>query len=168
MKFVAFLKPIECWDGLDWIYNLMEDRKTDYQFFLIEAKKAEIARDLAAEEFYKQDMKDGGISYIIGRAFDALCGFEYEEEQEVLDYFGEEDGKIVLEFFEKYGWEDMFNDKVTFGSYGEKKHFVREDRDKFYAFEPENLKKLYKRNIWYDILMMPISKEIKEPKKSRI
>lgn len=169
MKFVAFLKTDVEWDGVDWVYALFEDRGTNVDFFLIEAKTAEIARSLASDEFYQNDFRAGGSERIAERAFDALCGFEYEDEQEIFEYFGEKDGYTVLEFFEKYGWENMFNDKITFyQTWGGNRvgHFTKEDRDKLFGFEPKNLEKLYKRNIRYDILLAPISKEIKEKAKN--
>ena len=169
MKFVVFLGPSEAWDGLEWVYDLSEGKnKTNYQFFLVEAKTAEIARALAAEEFYKDSMRKGGVKYIIEAAFDSLSGFEYEHEQEVFDYFGEKDGKIVLHLFDKYGWENMIEDRVTFYNISsEKLHLTVDERDAIFDFAPETLKKLYLKRIKYDILLMPITKELKDVSKSK-
>lgn len=155
MKYVAFLRPDEHWDGLDWIYNLMEDSASDKDFFLVDAKTPEVVRDLVAEELYATAMRQGGTEYVVEDAFYRLCSFEFEDESEVWDYFGKKDGKTVFEFFEKYTWDAMFDGKIRF--YEE---FNRVDREHFYDFDQENLKKLYLEARRYDILVMPITKTL--------
>lgn len=155
MKFVAFRRPIENWDGLDWIYNLMEDKKFDYDFLLITAPSAAKARDLAIEEFYSQSVRAGGKDYIIEDAFDGFTALEYEDD-ELLEYLGPEDGKTALEFYKKYSWDAFFEDEIRFY-----KNFDVEDRKKFLNFKEENLKKLYQTSTRYSILLLPVTKEIK-------
>lgn len=160
MKYVAFIKPDEALDGLDWIYDLLED-KSEYAFFLVEAKKPETVREKVANELYNRDMKED-IDYVIERAFEGFCGMEYEEDQEIFDYFGEKDGKTVFEFYDKYTWDAFFDDKFSFFGISPKRQaFPKEDREKFSNFDKENLEKLYKRSITSEILVLPITKELK-------
>ena len=159
MKYVAFLAPDEFWHGLDWVYRLMEN-KSDYEFFLVEAKTPNIVLDKVADIFYRRN-KTADAEYIIERAFDAFSGLEYENDQEIFDYFGEKDGKTVFEFYEKYTWDSFIDGKISFYDSSLPKALTAEDREKFFNFDEENLEKLYKKNIKSNVLCLPISKELK-------
>lgn len=157
MKYVAFRKPDIHLDGLDWVYNLTEDRadrQQDYDFFLIDAKSPKAAREIAIDAFYEEDMNRGGLEYIVSDAFNGFCGMEYDNDGEIFQFFGHRDGKTVFEFYKKYTWDAFIDGKITFYE-----GFDPVDRDKFYDFDPENLKKLYRRSTWYDVLVMPITKD---------
>ncbi|MBR2885004.1 MAG: hypothetical protein IKL42_00380 [Clostridia bacterium] len=160
MKYVGFLAPNEVWDGLDWVSDLFID-KSNYDFYLIESKTPQEAREKIAEELYQKDFKKD-VEYVIERAFWGFCSMEYEEDQEIYDFFGEKDGKTVFEFYDKHTWDAFIDD--TFCFYGishKKKPFPEEDREKFSNFDKENLKKLYKIDAISNILVMPIKKELK-------
>ena len=159
MKYVAFWKPDIHLDGLDWVYNLMEDRQQDCDFFLIDAKSPKAAREIAISAFYETAMSQGGLEYIIEDAFVGFCGMEYKDDGEIFQFFGRKDGKTVFELYAKYTWDAFIDGKITFYQ-----GFAPADRDKFYDFDPENLKKLYQRAIWYDVLIMPITKDLSKVK----
>lgn len=150
MKYVAFLKPIKNWDDLDWIYNLMEDKTENRDFFLVEAKTPKQARELVANELYFSTDKDG----VVLTSFNRFCVLDYEND-ELLTFFDEKDSKTAIEFYEKYTYEAFYNGKISFFD-----EFEKEDRDLFYNFDEENLKKLYIQERWYDILVMPITKDL--------
>ena len=160
MKYVAFLDPNESLDGLDWVYNLIENPKDghlgSYDFFLVEAKSPEIVREKVADFLYNKAILNGGTEFIIEDAFGALCGLEYEDDKELFEFFGEKDGNIVLEFYEKYTWDAFIDGKISFYD-----TFSQEDRKKFYNFDKIILEKLYKSSIKYNILVAPITKELK-------
>ena len=156
MKFVAFRKPDIKWDGLDWVYNLMEDKNSPYyDFFLVDTKSAKRAREIVIEEMFNDTMQKHGIECVIERAFDGFTCLEYED-NELLEFLGEKDGKTALGFYEKYGYEAFSTDDFKFCD----PYFAKEDREKFYTFDEENLKKLYSISIWYDVLVMPINKDL--------
>lgn len=154
MKYVAFLKP-GALDGLDWVYNLMEDKNRDYDFYLIDAKDPKEARKIAIDELYKKAIRNGGTEYVVEDAFFALAGLVEAEDEEVFQALGHKDGKIALEFFEKYTRDAFLMDKVRLYD-----DLTGEDVDKFYAFDKENLESLYKQGIWYDVLVMPITRDL--------
>ena len=81
------------------------------------------------------------------------------ENDELLTFFGEKDSKTAIEFYEKYTYEAFYNGKISFFD-----EFEKEDRDRFYNFDEENLKKLYIQERWYDILVMPITKILSNKK----
>lgn len=153
MKFVAFQMPKANWDDMDWLYNLIEDKGFDFDFFLIEAKTAKEARDMALDELFKKALRAGGVEYVIENAFWGFSALEFGTDEELLQFLGEKDGRTALGFYEKYTWEAFADDKVKFYD-----GFAREDQDKFFAFDQENLKKLYKIDLWYHILVAPITK----------
>ena len=144
----------------------MEDRPSDYDFFLIEASSPKAAREVAIQAFFDKAMRQGGTEFIIEYAFEAFSGFEYDDEEEIFQFFGQKDGQTVLSFYEKYTWDAFMDGEVKFY-----KGFAPEDQDKFYSFDIEILKKLYKQGIWYDVLVMPITKDFskgKKPEKAKL
>ena len=105
MKYVAFRKPDIHWEGYEWVFSLIEDdaaRQQDYDFFLIEAKSPEAAREIAINAFYEEDVHQGGLEYVIWDAFAGFCDMEYKNDEEIIQFFGRKDGKTVFEFYEKY------------------------------------------------------------------
>lgn len=161
MRYVAFKKPDAFWDGYDWVYALIEDKDSDYDFLLIDAATAAIARDRAADFFCKQSLREGGIEYIIEDAFLGLAYTSELEDEEILEFYGKKDGKTVLEFYEKYTVDAFLNDQITFGEGNKPVIFDKDDREAFYNFNQAVLEKLFKEAIRLDILVMPITKELK-------
>ena len=162
-KYVAFKNPDINWDGLDWVYNLLENPTNGrfglYDFLLIESETPALARERAAEFFYEKLMRSGGVENIIEEAFMGLRGLELED-GEILNLFGESDGKAILEFYEKYTWDAFMNEDITFYKTHKPLTLDPADRMRFYNFNQENLEKLYKDTIKCDILIMPITKEL--------
>lgn len=159
MKFVACKMPTKKWDDMDWLYNLIEDNNLDYDFFLVEAKTAKEVREMVTNELFEKAWRAGGVEYVIENAFWGFSGLEYDSDEDLIQYLGEKDGRMALYFYEKYTWEAFIDDKIRF--YEE---FEIEDRDKFFEFDKENLRKLYKKDIWMDVLVMPITKVLAKKK----
>lgn len=159
MKYIAFLGPDEWWDGMDWVYALFED-KSEHEFYVFEAKKPDIVRDKMADLLYKKALR-GGIEDIYETAFDGLLGMEFEDD-ELLEYFGEDDGRAVIGFYEKYTYESFADCDISLHGFPGKKQFEKKDIDRFCDFKKENLEKLYKTSIKGYILVAPIKKEFKE------
>lgn len=113
MKYVACWKPDINLDGWDWVYTLTEDRRQNYEFYLIEAKSPKAAREIAVDAFYETAMQNGGLNYIILYAFEAFCSLELEDE-EIVQFLGPKDGKTALEFYAKYTWEAINDGKIEF------------------------------------------------------
>jgi len=157
MKFVAFLMPDMAWDGYDWLYNLIEDQHSDYyNFFLVEARNAEKARELALHEFWEKDVREYGVESLVHIVYESFCELELEDE-ELLQYLGEKDGQAVLKLYEKYGWESFHDNKIDFDD-----TLTKEEREIFYSLDIENTEKLYKERKRYEILLARIDKEIKQ------
>ena len=157
MKFVVFKMPIEAWDGYDWLYNLMEDKNSEYyDFYLVEARKPDKARELVAKEIFEKNIREYGLECVIETVYQSFCDLEPEKDEDIFEVLGEKDGSHVLKLYEKYGWETFYDDKVDFY-----KTLTKEERNIFLTFDMVNIEKLYKKRIWYDLLVMPITKTLK-------
>ena len=120
------------------------------------------ARELAVDRFYRKELNCGDLADLVEGAFRGFCDLEYEDDSDeaVLHFFGDKDGKTVLEFYEKYSWDAFFDEKIDFED-----TFSPEERAQFWGFEKENIEKLYKRYIWSDVLIMPITEVLSEKKR---
>lgn len=156
-KFVGFLLPRKNWDDMDWLYNLLEDHnRKEFDFFLVEARTPDVARDLIVDQVFKKAMKKGGVEFVVEYAFEGLGCLEMEDD-EILEYLGKKDGNTALAFFEKYTFDVFQEDKIGFCD-----GFGAEDQEKFYGFSQENLRKLFKLRRKGDILVARISHELVE------
>lgn len=158
MKFVVFEKPdyIFRLEGYGWLQDLMED-KNKYEFVLVEAKNAIKARETAAEYFYKKDLVSD-LSCIVSLAFYSFSALEFtveKEDEELIKFFGEKDAAVIKKLYDKYTFEAIFDEKIKFYD------LEPEDRESFENLNPENLKKLYIKDKMHDVLVFPITKEIK-------
>lgn len=94
-KYIAFLVPDKAWDGIDYLYELIELRPNNLNFALVTAKNMEQARkkyfldylylDCFCENFIRIDMAADCLEHI----------FESYNKQEIINYFGETDGKTI-------------------------------------------------------------------------
>lgn len=156
MKYVSFIKPILEWDGYDWLYKLSEGQNPPYHdFFLVEAKNPEKARDLVVDEIYKDAIKENGINILMDEVYQGFCDLEFEKDEDIIQILGKKDGIAALKLYKKYGWESFFDNKVDFHN-----TLTRDEREIFYSFDAENVEKLYKQRIRYDVLIMTITKEL--------
>lgn len=92
-KYIAFLVPDKAWDGIDYLYDLIELRPNNLRFALVTAKNMEQARKKYFLECLYSNLLEDDIKNIIA---DSLNNFlESYNEQEIVRNFGEKDGKII-------------------------------------------------------------------------
>lgn len=116
-KYVGFKIPDFAWEGMDWLYDIIENRG-ERKFYLIDATDIDEAKRKLFDEFYKNEWDTMvRLSYATERARHIL---EDDEESELIIKFEEHDAKIITEIFDKY---DEANNKDDF-------HFIDEHINK--------------------------------------
>ena len=92
-KYIAFLVPDKAWDGIDYLYELIELRPNNLRFALVTAKNMEQARKKYFLECLYSNFFEGDIKNIAASSLKDI--FESYNEQEIVRNFGEKDGKII-------------------------------------------------------------------------
>lgn len=92
-QYVCFRVPDMAWDGLDYLYNLIELKPNDLQFALIKARNMEQARRKYYDEFYfPKNIGEDKYLYAGDRLVHIL---EDYDENNLIERYGEADGKII-------------------------------------------------------------------------
>lgn len=107
-QFIVFKIPDIAWDGLDYLYDLIELKKNDLHFSLVSADNMEDARrkyfDSFLKNYYAEDREDLAWQWA-----SSLC--ESNEEDEIVKEYGKDDGKILWEITCKCD-DGIFSDKL--------------------------------------------------------
>lgn len=94
-KYIAFLVPDKAWDGIDYLYELIELRPNNLRFALVTAKNMEQARKKYFLECLYPNLFEDDIKNIAANSLKDL--FESYNEQEIVRNFDKEDGEIILQ-----------------------------------------------------------------------
>lgn len=143
MKYLGFKMPDIAWDGLDWVYDLVEDRGWN-KAYLINAKNPDNAREKLFDELYNSnDYEELAVFYMHDLA-------ESFDEDEVFEDFGKTDGKIILEILDDF--QDLLEK-------GEKKLPFYDER--LTLISSQTIRKMAFLEMRHDLGIIKIEKELK-------
>ena len=140
-KYIGFRIPTLEWDGYGWLEELIETRGS-YKAYTIKAKNADEARKKLFEELIESEFYyDYVLDYLKG-------AIESYDEDEMIDEYGEDDGKIINEIL-----DDFYN--MT----SEELKNVRSEK-RIYKLSAETMKELAYMGSILDFGIMEVAKEI--------
>lgn len=91
-KYVVFRVPDIAFEGIDYLYNLVELKPNDLKMAVISAKNMELARKKYFDNWYELFESDD-ILYTVQQ--ELITIYESYVEKDLIEMFGEKDGNII-------------------------------------------------------------------------
>ena len=104
-KYIAFLVPDMAWDGIGYLYDLINLKPNDRHFALVTAKNMEQARKKYFTDYlYPDYLYDEAIRIeLAANCLEVI--FENCDEEEVMRDFGEKDGNMICQLIADLPYE---------------------------------------------------------------
>lgn len=92
-QYIAFLVPETAWDGVDYLYHLIELQPNNLYFAIVNARSMEQARKKYFDEYLYPDLIEDH-KYEVARSA-LLSIFDDHDEDKLIKVFGEIDGGLI-------------------------------------------------------------------------